>query len=849
MAAVFNVKNYGAVGDGRTDDTQAIQAAIDAAAAAGGGTVYVPGSNYSVSAQASGSVLVLKDNVQLKGNFADKPTFTLVKGSTSDIDGIVHISGDNTSITNLNVDGNSAKVSGLVSGLSIGDGIGVTLYNVAAVNATGVGIDLRSEGSQVTASSVYAEGNLQSGIVASGLVNSSLSDVITRENKGDGLRVTGPLTVQDVETSQNSGNGLALKGDTEGRTATVTAGSSHYNQLDGVHIEGANGAVVDHLSLVSNAGSAISVYASTGTELAANTLRDNATAGAAANILLQDSTGSHVHGNTIGEGYAYIDLSGTYGVEERGESNGNRVDDNFIAQTTAGDVKLVGSTSVAFNNAQTLVTFGSKGDDSLGDSLALNNALVYGGAGNDSLLGGAGDDTLVGGAGVDYLAGGVGRDTFSFTSLTDSYRTATTHYADTIADFNASKDSLDVTRLGFTGLGNGHDGTLALTYDAAKNITYLKNYDADSQGQRFELRLVGDYRTSLSDANFLPLITGTSGNDTLQGTTHGRDTLVGGDGRDKLSGLGSDDRLVGGQGADHLIGGAGADTFVYTRLSDSQVNAAGKDQGRDLILDFSGAQHDQVDLTALGFTGLGDGYGTTLSLSYDSGSDITRLSSRELDSAGNRFQIAFSGNHLLDLAPNTLLFMPADDSVVTTAYDTQQYLFNGTSGNDTITGSGAQDRINGLAGNDVVEGGANTDFITGGSGADRLTGGTGTDYFIFRNVEDSYRTANTSYTDLITDFSPAEDQIGVSSLGYTNLGDGYNHTLKVEYNATLDRTYLRDLQGDDQGRFFQIAFSGDKTDALANRNIIFVDPEDVATQAPIALLGTAANSAHDLAVG
>lgn len=47
---LFNVKDYGAEGDGVTNDGPAFQAAIDAAAAAGGGTVVVPGGSYELGA-------------------------------------------------------------------------------------------------------------------------------------------------------------------------------------------------------------------------------------------------------------------------------------------------------------------------------------------------------------------------------------------------------------------------------------------------------------------------------------------------------------------------------------------------------------------------------------------------------------------------------------------------------------------------------------------------------------------------------------------------------------------------------------------------------------------------------
>ncbi|HET8654285.1 MAG TPA: glycosyl hydrolase family 28-related protein, partial [Longimicrobiaceae bacterium] len=44
---VFDVRSYGARGDGKTLDTDAINRAITAASAAGGGTVYFPAGTYA----------------------------------------------------------------------------------------------------------------------------------------------------------------------------------------------------------------------------------------------------------------------------------------------------------------------------------------------------------------------------------------------------------------------------------------------------------------------------------------------------------------------------------------------------------------------------------------------------------------------------------------------------------------------------------------------------------------------------------------------------------------------------------------------------------------------------------
>jgi polygalacturonase len=71
----FNIRNYGAAGDGQALDTPAIQAAIDACAQSGGGTVYVPAGNY-----VTGS-LFLKSNITL---FLDAGATLLGSQETAD---------------------------------------------------------------------------------------------------------------------------------------------------------------------------------------------------------------------------------------------------------------------------------------------------------------------------------------------------------------------------------------------------------------------------------------------------------------------------------------------------------------------------------------------------------------------------------------------------------------------------------------------------------------------------------------------------------------------------------------------------------------------------------------------
>ena len=92
---------------------------------------------------------------------------------------------------------------------------------------------------------------------------------------------------------------------------------------------------------------------------------------------------------------------------------------------------------------------------------------------------------------------------------------------------------------------------------------------------------------------------GNSGNDILNGG-EGNDTLHGGPGQDQLNGGTGNDELVGGAGSDTLRGGTGANRFVYTSVSDSQLqfSSTGAPTGMDTIADWNAGPGNQIMLPA-----------------------------------------------------------------------------------------------------------------------------------------------------------------------------------------------------------------------------------------------------------
>ncbi len=134
-APFFNVKDYGAKGDGTTDDTAAITAAVTAATAAGGGTVFVPQGTFIVSA-----TIALTTNITLAGAGHGA---TLIKRSTNVP--IISVYGPSTTNHVLNIGIRDLGVHGNDTAATAIDVVYVSLLymtNVTINSVSGIGMDL-----------------------------------------------------------------------------------------------------------------------------------------------------------------------------------------------------------------------------------------------------------------------------------------------------------------------------------------------------------------------------------------------------------------------------------------------------------------------------------------------------------------------------------------------------------------------------------------------------------------------------------------------------------------------------------------------------------------------------------
>ncbi len=86
--------------------------------------------------------------------------------------------------------------------------------------------------------------------------------------------------------------------------------------------------------------------------------------------------------------------------------------------------------------------------------------------------------------------------------------------------------------------------------------------------------------------------------------------------------------------------------------------------------------------------------------------------------------------------------------------------FVGGSASETLEGTAEADTLDGAAGDDTLRGLGGADRLIGGFGSDTLTGGPGNDTFVYQGFR-----APIDQRDVVTDFTPGEDRVDVSTLG------------------------------------------------------------------------------------
>ncbi|WP_426152986.1 glycosyl hydrolase family 28-related protein [Pseudomonas sp. DC3000-4b1] len=834
MSTVFNVLDYGAKGDGVTDDTHAIQLAINAAYKAGGGEVLLSEGTYIVTGpNADGGCLTLKNNVTLAGDGAGVTTLKLADGS-GDIDGIVRTSASHNTldagVRDLTIDGNQAATTSIVNGLVTGSATNPNAHTqdflisgveLANCSASGLLANTLTDGLVVTDS--VAHDNGEDGFATRFATREGRSDSVRFSdnaaygNGDDGFDIhmaSSATTYSGIllnsSSHDNGGDGIVLTGYAQGAKNydygddTLGGGTVYDNGGVGVKLENIQRATITGLDIHDNGEEGLYLAGTQNTHIEQNAIHQNLVTGPGSEILIEGLPASE-------DGMPTIAADIDYDLTDNAITAGANSTYGITAPVLDGDVQhyVSGNTLLGFqgqgmqsNDGSTYGSgfrlYGTNASDRLAAGFS---SYLDGGAGRDSLDANDGGATLIGGAGVDKLIAGTGFDTFTFKQVSDSYVDAEGGaHRDVITGFDVQRDTLDLSAIKLRGLGDGHNGTLALRYYVTSDTTVLESLDADADGNRFAVALKGDYRDKLTASNFVDFYDGTNGDDNIYQADDTEENefkghvYFGNDGDDNIDAYSGDFVVYGGGGADYLGAFWSPGTFIYTNVTDSYIN----DTTGARVLDTLSYQDGTIDVSALGFTGIGDGHNGTLIYSRDEVLGRGIYQSLDADANGNRFAIIGGYGEDFVFAPSSYPSEPV-----------------GLISNSTLTGD---------AGNNVLDGKQGNDILIGLAGKDNLTGGSGADTFRYLSVNDSFHGG----ADLINDFSFARDIVDVSALGLTGLGNGSGTTLKIAYSASTDRTYLQNQTLDAEGHRFEVSMAGDLTDQLTASNFVFAAaPENV----------------------
>lgn len=246
--AAVNVLDYGATGDGVTNDSSAIQSALNV-----GGTVYFPSGLYSV-----GTTLNVPANTEVI--LAEDATLKAAVGLTGPILYVNAVS--NVKVTGGTIDGNGSVASLSTYGIHVYDSSYVNISNCVVKNAKSVNVRIEGPSSGSVSSDISVTNCEITGSLGVGFTPTYSSYVLFSNNKVIN-NVTGftsgevfNMNIVGNTFHNNANDGCAVGNNCS--YVTVVGNTSSYNGAEGINIDGVNhGVIVGNTSVANLIGIAV----------------------------------------------------------------------------------------------------------------------------------------------------------------------------------------------------------------------------------------------------------------------------------------------------------------------------------------------------------------------------------------------------------------------------------------------------------------------------------------------------------------------------------------------------------------------------------------------------------------
>ncbi len=475
-----------------------------------------------------------------------------------------------------------------------------------------------------------------------------------------------------------------------------------------------------------------------------------------------------------------------------------------------------------------------------------NDIVQLSGSTNDTVITHDGEDVLDGGAGNDILEGGTGNDTYVF---------GLGYGMDTIYDNDSTSANTDTIQL-LAGVApedvvirrNGDNLELTFSNSMTDKLVveryftrYSKyGYDTGEDSNKIERIVFSD--NTVWDITVIKekarIITGTSGDETLQGFydqqniingLDGNDTIHAGSMGDQIDAGAGNDLVYGSSGNDHIDGGMGNDTLEGSTGDDTYVFAPGF--GVDTIYDNDNGQGNGLDVVEFA-AGIAPGdvivrrlSNDDLELSIVGASDkltIQRFfspyyknSSWNTGANSNAIEeFRFADETVWDIADikDKARFIEGsanDDSIY--GFGDQQNIITAGDGNDTVyAGSSLNDELYGEAGNDTLMGAWNNEKFDGGIGNDYMEGSAGNDTYVF----------GLGYgQDVIYDSDQGQGA-GLDKVTFLEGIDPANVSLKRLPNSDLEITFANTTDKLTIERYFSPYYKNSSWNAGTDSNVV-----------------------------